>query len=416
MWDEFEDHPMRKDYRRTGRLRIRTDAARRGAGESEGALRVATADATALKISLNGAAGMSCDRSKTLEAMSGHRRDELRGLEGDLLEVSMGPQHPSTHGVFRMDVALDGEIVRKLKPVFGYLHRNHEKIGENDELSRLDAVHRPARLFLLDDEQLGLCAQRGKTRRHRSSRTRRISSRHSRRTDAAAKSRVAARISAQDMGAWGTPLMYAFREREKILDLFESLTGSRMMCNYMRFGGCRVDCQPDWLEQAKKVVDAFPRFLDEFETLLVENEILMARTQGVGIFRRSSRLTPASPARCCARAASITTFAKWTTTAFYPRFKFRVPLGEHGDVYDRLHDARAGNARDRRNLEAGVARQFRPARSWIPKAKIRAVSSESRRSLRAHRRPEGRARLLSDQRRLARIRIGIGCARRVSST
>src|SRR5947208_15824576 len=85
-----------------------------------------------------------------------------------------------------------------------------------------------------------------------------------------------------DMGAWGTPLMYAFREREKILDLFESLSGSRMMCDYMRFGGCRVDASADWLARAKKIVDAFPKFLDDFEKLIVENEILIARTQGVG--------------------------------------------------------------------------------------------------------------------------------------
>src|SRR5712675_1339186 len=85
------------------------------------------------------------------------------------------------------------------------------------------------------------------------------------------------------MGATGTPLMYAFREREKILDLFESLTGARMMCNYMRFGGCRCDLPVGWLDQAKRVVEAFPGFLDEYERLLNENEIIIARSQGVGV-------------------------------------------------------------------------------------------------------------------------------------
>jgi NADH-quinone oxidoreductase subunit D len=80
----------------------------------------------------------------------------------------------------------------------------------------------------------------------------------------------------------GTPLMYAFREREKILDLFEALTGARMMCNYMRFGGCRCDTPPGWLDSAQAVVGSIPRFLDEFESLLNTNEILLARTQGVG--------------------------------------------------------------------------------------------------------------------------------------
>src|SRR5881396_2559107 len=86
----------------------------------------------------------------------------------------------------------------------------------------------------------------------------------------------------QDMGALGTPLMYAFREREKILDLFEALTGARMMCNYMRFGGCRVDLPAGWLDAARKVVAEFPKFLDEFEALLTTNEILLSHTQGVG--------------------------------------------------------------------------------------------------------------------------------------
>ena len=84
---------------------------------------------------------------------------------GELLEVSMGPHHPSTHGVFRMDVVLDGEEVVRLKPVFGYLHRNHEKIAREHLVSGLDALHRPAGLFVFDDEQLGLRADHGKARR-----------------------------------------------------------------------------------------------------------------------------------------------------------------------------------------------------------------------------------------------------------
>ncbi len=84
----------------------------------------------------------------------------------------------------------------------------------------------------------------------------------------------------QDMGAMGTPLMYAFREREKIVDLFESISGARMMCNFMRFGGCRCDAPPGWLDQAARVVEGFPAFLDEFDTLLNENEIIMVAHPG----------------------------------------------------------------------------------------------------------------------------------------
>jgi NADH-quinone oxidoreductase subunit D len=139
----------------------------------------------------------------------------------------------------------------------------------------------------------------------------------------------------QDMGAMGTPLMYAFREREKVLDLFEALSGARMMCNYMRFGGVRVDCSNEWLTAARQVVSAFPRFLDEFEKLLSGNEILMARTQGVGVLSRELAIN-AGATGVMLRATGVNyDIRKVDNYGVYGRFDFRVPLGEHGDVYDR---------------------------------------------------------------------------------
>jgi NADH-quinone oxidoreductase subunit D len=139
----------------------------------------------------------------------------------------------------------------------------------------------------------------------------------------------------QDMGASGTPLMYAFREREKILDLFESLTGARMMCNYMRFGGCRCDLPAGWLEQARQVVEETPRFIDEFERLLAENEILMARTQGVGVMPRELAVN-ASITGPMLRAAGVNyDIRKVDRYGIYGRFEFKVPIGDHSDTYDR---------------------------------------------------------------------------------
>ena len=139
----------------------------------------------------------------------------------------------------------------------------------------------------------------------------------------------------QDMGASGTPLMYAFRERETILDLFESLTGARMMCNYMRFGGCRVDLPAGWLEQARKFVTTLPRFLDEFERLLASNEILMARTQGVGVMSKELAIN-AGVTGPILRASGVNyDLRKVDKYGIYDRFAFKIPLGEHGDTYDR---------------------------------------------------------------------------------
>jgi NADH:ubiquinone oxidoreductase subunit D len=125
----------------------------------------------------------------------------------------------------------------------------------------------------------------------------------------------------QDMGASGTPLMYGFREREKILDLFEALTGARMMCNYMRFGGCRCDTPPGWLEEVRGVVDRFPRFLDEFENLLSTNEILMSRTQGIGVLTQELAINAGDLRTCLARLRGGLRHAQGRRLRLYPRFR-----------------------------------------------------------------------------------------------
>jgi NADH-quinone oxidoreductase subunit D len=255
--------------------------------------------------------------------------------QGDLLEVSMGPQHPSTHGVFRMDVVLDGETVVKLKPVFGYLHRNHEKIGENTTYlgsmpytDRLDYFCSMTNnwAYALTIEQLT-----GLQPPERAEYIRVIVAELTRLQNHT----CLIGFLLQDMGALGTPLMYAFRERERIVDLFEALSGSRMMYNYMRFGGCRVDLPSGWVEEAKDVVSRYPHFLDEFERLLNENEILVARTQGVGVLKPELAIN-ASITGPMLRATGVNyDLRKVDRYGIYDRFEFRVPLGEHGDVFDR---------------------------------------------------------------------------------
>jgi NADH-quinone oxidoreductase subunit D len=257
------------------------------------------------------------------------------GSQDQLLEISMGPQHPSTHGVFRMNVLLDGERVVKLKPVFGYLHRNHEKIAENE--TYLGSMPYTDRLdyfcSLTNNWAYALAVEKLAAIEvpERAQYLRVITAELTRLQNHA----CLIGFLLQDMGASGTPLMYAFREREKILDLFEALTGARMMCNYMRFGGCRVDMPAGWLDQARKVVQAFPKFLDEFEQLLLSNEILMERTQGVGVLSKELAINSAVSGPM-ARASGVNyDLRKVDRYGIYDRFSFRVPLGAHGDVYDR---------------------------------------------------------------------------------
>ena len=255
--------------------------------------------------------------------------------EGQLLEVAMGPQHPSTHGVFRMDVVLDGEKVVKLKPVFGYLHRNHEKIAENttylasmpytDRLDYLCSMTNNWAYALSVEKLAGLQPP------PRAEYIRVITAELTRLVNHT----CLIGFLLQDMGALGTPLMYAFRERETILDLFESLSGSRMMYNYMRFGGCRCDLPAGWLEQARQAVDHYPIFLDEFEKLLSGNEILIARTQGIGVLPPDLAINAGITGPMLRASGVNYDIRKVDKYGIYERFDFRVPLGDHGDVFDR---------------------------------------------------------------------------------
>ncbi len=291
--------------------------------------------------------------------------------EGELLEISMGPQHPSTHGVFRMNVALEGEIVRRLKPVFGYLHRNHEKIGENT--SYLGSMPYTDRLdyfcsmtnnwaYALSVEKLaGIeVPERAQYLRVILAELTRLQNHTS-----------LLGFLLSDMGAWGTPLMYAFREREKILDLFESLSGSRMMCDYMRFGGCRVDPSAAWIEAAKRVVANYPAFLDEFEQLIVENEIVLARTQEVGILSAELAVSAGITGPMLRASGVNYDLRKVDGYGVYPRLKFKVPLGDHGDCYDRLM-MRVLEVRESLGILAQAFEQLPGGPVVNPKVKLRA--------------------------------------------
>ena len=287
-----------------------------------------------------------------------------------LLELSLGPHHPSTHGVFRMDVVLDGERVVKLKPVFGYLHRNHEKIAESTSYlgsmpytDRLDYIG-----SLTNNWAYALAVEKlaGVQVPERAEYIRVITAELTRLQNHAST----IGFLTQEMGASGSPLMYSFREREKILDLFESLTGSRMMCNYMRFGGCRVDLPSGWLEQTRKVVAEFPRFLDEFERLLAGNEILLARTQGVGVLSRDLAIQGGVTGPILRASGVNYDIRKVDKYGIYDRFDFRVPIGEHGDVYDR-YMVRMLEMRESLKILGQALRDIPPGAIMDTKTKIR---------------------------------------------
>jgi NADH-quinone oxidoreductase subunit D len=293
------------------------------------------------------------------------------GTDDDqLLRVSLGPQHPSTHGVFRMNVVLDGETVVSLKPVFGYLHRNHEKIAESvTYLSSMPYTDRLDYICPLSNNWAYANAVEklaGIEVPERAEYMRVILAELTRLINHTAF----LGFILGDMGAWGSALMYAFREREKILDLFEDLTGARMMANFMRFGGCRNDLPDGWTAKVRSLLDDYPAFLDEMEQLLVGNEILLARTRGVGALPAATLVNGGITGPMLRAAGVNYDIRKVEPYGIYDRFQFRIPLGEVGDCYDRIMIRFLEMRESLKILDQALA-QLPDGEFIHPKAKIR---------------------------------------------
>ena len=274
-------------------------------------------------------------------------RDEIRtvGLEDasvtklrtDKLVVNIGPQHPSTHGVLRLKTTIDGETVVAVEPVLGYLHRNHEKIGErNTFLQNMPYTDR-LDYFTSMANNLAYAVAVEKLMNikppERAEYIRVIMAELTRWLGHA----VAVGFFYNELGAFYTPLIYGLEERELILDLFEGVAGSRMMCNYLRFGGVARDLPEGWLDKCQYLVDErMPRVTDELEGYLVGNEIFRARAKNVGILPRDLAINY-SAAGPVLRASGVKYDVRRAEPySIYDRFEFDIPTGSVGDVYDRV--------------------------------------------------------------------------------
>ena len=265
---------------------------------------------------------------------------EIEELATDQFVVSMGPQHPSTHGVFRMNIRVDGETIVGLKPVMGYMHRNHEKIGERntflmnfpftDRLDYLTSMGNNFGYALAIEQLMGEDAKPPERAEYI-------------RVIMAELTRIASHMWSigfllNDLGAFFTPALYAIEERELILDLFEWAAGSRMMCNYFRFGGVAFDLPPGWLERCKGIVyERIDRKIDELDRYLSENEIVQDRCKGVGVLTREQAIN-FSTAGPVLRASNVPyDIRRAAPYSIYDRFEFQVITGENGDLYDRYY-------------------------------------------------------------------------------
>ena len=254
--------------------------------------------------------------------------------DDERMVVNMGPQHPSTHGVLRLQIELEGEIIRRTKPIIGYLHTGMEKTAEQltfsqgpTNVTRMDylaPLHGELAYSLAVERLLGVeVPPRAAAIRVLMTELNRVSSHL-----------VALATNGMDVGALSM-MIYGFRERESILAFFEKTTGLRMNHNYIRPGGVAADLPPGWKDDVAAILDDIPVRLQQYDDLLRENPIWLARTQGVGVISAEEAVA-FSITGPPLRAAGV----EWDLRKVFPysgieQYEFDVQVGENGDVYDR---------------------------------------------------------------------------------
>ncbi|MBE9524876.1 MAG: NADH-quinone oxidoreductase subunit D [Chloroflexi bacterium] len=338
MWEGFEGHPLRKDWKEAYH---EDDLKPFKTRWPEGAI-VRSEDANAFKKNVTYPGGFNPEgwtpEGETALYAGMKQVEKTDQLQTDQIIINMGPQHPSTHGVFRMVATLDGETVVKLEPVMGYLHRNHEKIGERntylmnipftDRLDYLSSMSNNFGYVLAVEKLLGskaIVPERAEYIRVIMAEFTRISNHL-----------FAIGTLLNDMGAYFTPMLYAIEERELILDIFEAASGSRMMCNYYRFGGLTRDLPPGVETKMRDLVfDRLPRKIDDLDRYLTENEIVRARCEGVGVLTPEEAIAYSTVGPVLRASGVPYDVRKADPYSIYDRFDFDVIVAYHGDVYDR---------------------------------------------------------------------------------
>ncbi|MDA1347412.1 MAG: NADH-quinone oxidoreductase subunit D [Chloroflexi bacterium] len=249
--------------------------------------------------------------------------------------INLGPQHPSTHGVFRLRVTFDGEEVVDVEPVFGYLHRGTEKLAESrsyvqivtltDRLDYTASMSNNLAYVRAVEKLAGIeVPERAMYLRVITAELQRIASHL-----------MATGFLLNDLGAFATPLMYCFRERERILDMFEMLCGARITLSYMRPGGVFQDAPAEFWPALDTFLVETPGYLDDLENLITGNEIVLARTRGVGILGDELAIATSVTGPMLRASGVQWDLRKADPYEVYDRLEFDIPIGVAGDTFDR---------------------------------------------------------------------------------
>ena len=260
--------------------------------------------------------------------------DDGFGEDDERMILNMGPQHPSTHGVLRLQIELEGEVIRRTKPIIGYLHTGMEKTAEQltfgqgpTNVTRMDYLapfHDELAYSLAVERLLGIeVPPRAAVIRVLMTELNRVSSHL-----------VALATNGMDIGALSI-MTYGFREREFILDFFEKTTGLRMNHNYIRPGGVAADLAPGWKDDVGHLLTYLPPKIDDYDDMLRHNPIWESRTRGVGVVTAEEAI-----AYGITGPALRATGVDWDLRKAFPysgieTYEFDVPTGTHGDTYDR---------------------------------------------------------------------------------
>lgn len=339
MWEGFNGHPLRKDWKEAyyeediKPLKSRWPEGKHNRVENNNPFN----DNITYPNGFNPESWIPEGEKALYGSLAHYQSEPNSGIGTDHIVVNLGPQHPSTHGVFRVAVVLNGETIENLKPVMGYLHRNHEKIGERntflmnmpftDRLDYLSSMSNNFGYALAVEKLMNIKPpERAEYIRVMMAEMTRISSHL-----------MAIGALLNDLGTFFTPMLYALEERELILDIFEAVSGSRMMCNYFRFGGVVRDFPEGTLNMIKDLFfDRLPRQIDQLDRLLNENEVVRSRGIGQGVLSPEDavRYSTAGP---LLRASGIPyDIRRADPYSIYDRFDFDVCVRQNGDIYDRL--------------------------------------------------------------------------------
>jgi NADH-quinone oxidoreductase subunit D len=250
------------------------------------------------------------------------------------LVINMGPQHPSTHGVLRVVLRLDGERVIDCDVVIGYLHRGIEKLCEQRDWTQIILLTDRMDYVAAASNNLGYCETVEKLMSLEVPPRARYM-----RTILAELQRIASHClwlgtHAMDIGAM-TVFLYAFRERELVLDLFEEYCGARLTYNAMRIGGMPLDIPPGWDRKVREFCNVLETKIGEYEELLTHNRIWLERTRGIGVISGADAIAMGLSGPPLRGSRIPKDVRKDEPYAAYPDFEFDVPLGTAGDTYDR---------------------------------------------------------------------------------